>query len=106
VALEDTRPVAPAADVVLDPLSSAVFLAADRVATPRAIARAFAAEGNERSEAEVARVLDDLERRLIVHHDDGHYLALATRVPDSAATDVEREGVTRGYSWRHLGYST
>jgi hypothetical protein len=48
-------------------------------------------------------VLADLERRLIVHRDDGHYLALATRASDALA-DATGGGVTRGYSWRHLGY--
>jgi ribosomal peptide maturation radical SAM protein 1 len=80
VMLEDTRPCAPAKEVRLDALESAVFRLTDAASSTASVTRAllatprFAGIPAER----IAAVLTDLERRMILARDGDRFLALAT----------------------------
>ena len=105
VVLEDTRPLAPVEHMTLDPVESAVFLGADAVTTVTHLVRGFAtAEGPAAGldAARVQAVLDDLERRRIVHREGDRYLALANRQTGREGTPRVAGGVNKSYLWRQV----
>jgi ribosomal peptide maturation radical SAM protein 1 len=81
VEIEDTRPIATAAEHVLDPLESALFLHADAAIRLPGLRERLRRE--ERwagtSDAEIAAALERLEARFLVHREGDRYVALAPR---------------------------
>ena len=101
VEIEDTRPVGLAEELRLDPLESAVFLLADRVTTALHVSRCL--EDDPRFEGvpieRVRAILDDFERRFLVHREGDRYLALANRATGEMSL-AQLVGDPRKGAWR------
>ena len=88
VQLEDTRPLARAAESRLDPLESALFLLADRQTHRAALGKGLREQAcwSDTSDADIDAALVRLEDACAVHRDGDRYLALA----------AEKTGIPKG----------
>ena len=93
VRLEDTRPIATESNWTLDPLESAVFLLADSVTMPQAIARTLRREESwcNVTDAEIEAALQRLDDRFVIHRDGNRCVALAHRDTGVAKLPVMSE---------------